>query len=311
MSDQWHLLNDGQQYGPYSGEDLMRFVQEGRIVRDSMLWTDGMENWVAATAIEGLFPAAPAPAPVTAPAAAAAPAPAAPRSVAAGNPASRTSPRAATAGRAPTQRAQTSKQTAPARPVGPYPPVAIKPANFELLITLLGSGLTLLVIAYWAFWTMGQSDKPMPGMPVDEAAKANQLLMLEVILAAASGCLIWCATLTYMYLYRLWEVLQHGRPRTTPGMAVGLMFVPGLNVYWVFVAFYGLAKDWNRITNRYADLNRAPQMNEGLFLAYCCCSILVAPIGLILWFPVMQQVCRAIGFMALSPQHRARVSKLR
>ena len=56
MSDQWHLLNNGQQYGPYNEDDLLQFVREGRIVRDSLLWTEGMQGWVAASTLEGLFP---------------------------------------------------------------------------------------------------------------------------------------------------------------------------------------------------------------------------------------------------------------
>ncbi|MEI7910740.1 MAG: DUF4339 domain-containing protein [Verrucomicrobiota bacterium] len=291
MSDQWHLLNNGQQYGPYSEDDLVQFVQEGRIVRESLLWTEGMDGWVAAATLEGLFP----------PVAVAVALPrAVPRPVAASSAAAARSPqRATTAGRAPTQGGHGTKQGARVVPVGPYPAQAIKPATFELLLTLFGSGLALLGIAAWAQWTMRQSEV---------AAQANQILMLRVMLVAAVGCLVAFAVLNYIYLARIWSALQYGRPRTTPGKAVGLLFVPFFNLYWLFVAFYGLAQDWNRITTRFGDLNRAPKLSEGLFLAYCCCSIVVFPVAIILWFPVMLQICRAISFMALPPQHRARYS---
>jgi len=293
MADQWHLLNNGEKYGPYSEDDLVQFVREGRVVRESLLWTEGMDGWVAASTIDGLFP--PVPTAVALPRAI-------PRPVAAGNVAARSPQRTTTAGRAPTQSAQTAKQTGRAVPSGPYPALPIKPANFELLLTLLGSGVTLLVIAAWARWTMRQSEV---------AAQANQILMLRVMLAAAAGCLVAWTALSYIYLARIWSTLQYGRARTTPGKAVGLLFVPGFNLYWLFVAFYGLAQDWNRITARFADLNRAPKLNPGLFLAFCCCSIVAAPVALILWFPVMLQICRGISFMALPPQHRLRISRPR
>lgn len=49
----------------------------------------------------------------------------------------------------------------------------------------------------------------------------------------------------WILLYRYWEVIQDGRPRTTPGKAVGYSFIPFYNFYWWFVAFVGLAKDMN------------------------------------------------------------------
>lgn len=300
MSDQWHLLHDGQQYGPYSGEDLLQFVQEGRIVRDSLLWTEGMDEWVPATSIEGLFPPAPS---------AAAPQSGPPRPVAAGSPGAKMASRTGTAGRATGQASSGTRQAARSVPAGPYPAVAIKPANFELLLTLLGSWVVLLLLATWATWTMGKSEPPIPGIPTDMSAKGNQQIMLTVILVAAAACQISWWALNLVYLGRLWKALQHGRARTTPGKAVGLLFVPFFNLYWIFVAIYGLAQDWNRITSRYTDLSRGPKLNEGMFLAYCCCSILFPPGALVLWFPVMLQVCRAICFIALPPVHRARMSR--
>jgi len=332
MSDQWHLLHNGQQYGPYNGEDLMQFVQEGRVVRDTLLWTEGMESWAMAASIDGLFP----PDPVQQ---------AGSQPVAAGAAANRGIPKTVAATRASAQRDQPSRQSARV-PAGPYPAVAIKPASFELLVTLFGSWVLLLALAAWARWTMHKSDTPVPGVPIDLAALGNQALMLQVMLLAAGACLISWTVLNFIYLGRLWTALQHGRPRTTPDKAVGLLFVPGFNLYWIFVAFYGLAQDWNRITKRFADLNRAPRMSEGLFLAFCCLAPPVVilwlpmllqeygkihigalspqvshglfvgfcffpPIGFILWLPVMLQVCRAVTFMALPPQHRVRISRPR
>ena len=56
MNQEWHLLQDGQQYGPYTGDQLVEFANDGRIVRESMLWAEGMADWVKAADVEGLFP---------------------------------------------------------------------------------------------------------------------------------------------------------------------------------------------------------------------------------------------------------------
>lgn len=81
--------------------------------------------------------------------------------------------------------------------------------------------------------------------------------------------------LLYMLLYRYWELIQDGYHRTTPGQAVGFMFIPFFNFYWVFVAIKGLAEDMNRYTQERGIA--APQANTGLALTLCiltCVSII-------------------------------------
>src|SRR6266852_5492001 len=63
--------------------------------------------------------------------------------------------------------------------------------------------------------------------------------------AAAQAALPWlllpmstAVVLTMSLWYRMWSAIQDGHARTTPGKAVGLMFVPLFNVYWMFVAFW-------------------------------------------------------------------------
>jgi hypothetical protein len=52
-------MQEGQQYGPYRGDQLAEFAKEGRIVRESMVWAEGMAAWVTAAQVEGLFPPEP------------------------------------------------------------------------------------------------------------------------------------------------------------------------------------------------------------------------------------------------------------
>jgi predicted RNA-binding Zn-ribbon protein involved in translation (DUF1610 family) len=75
-------------------------------------------------------------------------------------------------------------------------------------------------------------------------------------------------------VYKLWKVVQDGRAQTTPGCAVGFMFIPCFNIYWQFVAVWGLAKELNRISRDYHI--GAPEASESHALAGCvlyCCRL--------------------------------------
>jgi hypothetical protein len=67
-------------------------------------------------------------------------------------------------------------------------------------------------------------------------------------------------------LYSSWKVIQDGHARASPGLAVGLLFVPFFNLYWVFVAYYGLAADMNQFLDRHRI--GAQRVPAGLGIAY-------------------------------------------
>ena len=99
-------------------------------------------------------------------------------------------------------------------------------------------------------------------------------------------------------LYRLWCTVQDGGAQTTPGQAVGFMFIPFFNIYWQFVAIWGLSKDLNRVSRNHQIA--APEANEGLAPTYCilsCCSlipylgILPAIAGLIVLIVLAKGMC--------------------
>jgi hypothetical protein len=50
--------------------------------------------------------------------------------------------------------------------------------------------------------------------------------------------------------YRCWDALSPSQRRTTPGKAVGFLFIPFYNFYWVFVSYRGLAIDLGRATGK-------------------------------------------------------------
>jgi uncharacterized protein YbjQ (UPF0145 family) len=60
---EWFYLVGGAQQGPVDDEGLARLAREGTLKGDSMVWTEGMPEWRAASSVRSeLFPAAAAPA---------------------------------------------------------------------------------------------------------------------------------------------------------------------------------------------------------------------------------------------------------
>ncbi len=48
MADNWYAVVDGAQAGPFSPEEMRRLWDERRIDNATLVWKEGMENWVPA-----------------------------------------------------------------------------------------------------------------------------------------------------------------------------------------------------------------------------------------------------------------------
>lgn len=74
-----------------------------------------------------------------------------------------------------------------------------------------------------------------------------------------------------LILHRGWSSVQDGITTVTPGKAVGFMFIPFFNLYWIFIAHVGLMKEFNRL----ADTRGRPdqKVNEGFALTTCILAV--------------------------------------
>jgi hypothetical protein len=99
-----------------------------------------------------------------------------------------------------------------------------------------------------------------------------------------------------VFIGKMWSALQRGPivPRATPGQAVGLLFVPFYNLYWIFQALHGWTQDYNRYVQK-ANLD-VPRMPEGLALAICIVHLL-GIIPLIGYLTLLPQVILTAIFM--------------
>jgi predicted RNA-binding Zn-ribbon protein involved in translation (DUF1610 family) len=129
----------------------------------------------------------------------------------------------------------------------------------------------------------------------------------EIALVAIVGLIVAIVggISNYILLYQLWKVVQDGRAQTTPGCAVGFLFIPCFNIYWQFVAIWGLAKELNRISREYHI--GAPEANESLAMTECilfCCGIVpyIGALGtlaaFIISFIVMKNMCDVAAVIA-------------
>ncbi|MGI0133753.1 MAG: DUF4339 domain-containing protein [Candidatus Micrarchaeaceae archaeon] len=61
MAQQWYYSRNGQQHGPISEAELKQLAAVGKLKPTDMIWQEGMDNWVSAGSVKGLFLAAQAP----------------------------------------------------------------------------------------------------------------------------------------------------------------------------------------------------------------------------------------------------------
>ena len=107
------------------------------------------------------------------------------------------------------------------------------------------------------------------------------------LLFLAVAMLLGGAIIMYVMLYKLWQAIQGPAARTTPGKAVGFMFIPFFNIYWQFMAVWGWAKDYNAlIDQRGLAMPRAKESLAltALILNLIPCANFVAPIFLFIFF---------------------------
>lgn len=109
-------------------------------------------------------------------------------------------------------------------------------------------------------------------------------LWLSMALTTAAGIgltisSIWMAINMLMAIYRYWTTLQGGNARTTPGKAIGFLFIPFFNFYWVYQCIIGLRNDMNKyIANHRTDI---PPIRDSNYLVITLTLSLIPYVNLI------------------------------
>lgn len=93
----------------------------------------------------------------------------------------------------------------------------------------------------------------------------------------------------YVFLYKMWAAIQDGQARTTPGKAIGFLFIPLFNYYWIFQVLPGYATDFNKFVDRHRV--NAPKLSQGLILA----AMFIPGVNVILWWILLGRICDGVN----------------
>jgi hypothetical protein len=214
---------------------------------------------------------------------------------------------------------------------GIYPIPHVKKCSFSLFLGLfiLGTilsivGVSLIIAEVSELSGSYENGTDQPGQlnpdddaqgetpsPEEMASSINAAIIPGVGLLIGLIIITIAMILSYIFVYRAWYILQPGGARTSPGKAVGFMFIPLFNIYWMFVSFHGWAQDWNRIRNSHSNLTSIPPVSEGLFLAGPICivvsivpliGVLASLVYMVIFFVMLFNICKVVNAMADASQ---------
>lgn len=176
-----------------------------------------------------------------------------------------------------------------------------------------GSILGGILMAFGMFAIIGGAAASESG-DIDSAAVGAITGGGLLVMLLGLVCLIACGIVVLILYYKMWAAIQDGHARTTPGKAVGFMFIPLFNLYWMFQAIWGYSKDYNEYLRRYSI--PAKPLPEGLFLTACILPLLgwipfvgslVSIANLIILIIIVNFICNSINALATTQPQQATV----
>ena len=139
------------------------------------------------------------------------------------------------------------------------------------IITIVGSGILAL-----AFTVLAMDPKT-----TEMAAAVPIPILIAVIFHL-------------MFVYKFWQSIQDGHPRTTPGKAIGFLFIPFFNIYWLFQIYPGFATDYNRYIQEKGI--PAKPLGQGLLTAMVIFILVSIPVvNWIVQSMAISKICDAVN----------------
>ena len=121
--------------------------------------------------------------------------------------------------------------------------------------------------------------------------------------------------LPFVVIYKMWASIRDGNhARTTPGKAVGFLFIPFFSLYWIFQVWGGFPTDYNKYVEHHR-LN-VPLLGSGIYTAYPVLivlsvipflNILTALGALFVFLVIMAKTCDAVNRLADAAQNHSRL----
>jgi hypothetical protein len=116
---------------------------------------------------------------------------------------------------------------------------------------------------------------------------------------------------TFVIVWKMWSSIQDGHARTTPGKAIGFLFIPIFNIYWIFQVWGGFPADYNNYVNRYK--LPIPYLASRLFTAYPVLilltlipflGILASLVSMFVFAGIIYRTCDAVNALVDSVDER-------
>ena len=257
----------GQQVGPVPAEELQNYVTSGHITAETQLWTEGLENWLPASQIEGLVFQAAAPQ--------------------AHNPqinlgAAQSNPYSSPAAAAP--------QAIAPQAGGDYPIPFVNKINIVLYMSCLIGGIVLLILGIVLLAASSPTPEEVATNP-DALEQSGSIALPIMLYVLGLIALLITGIMHLIAIYRAWFILKPGGGSVSPGKAIGLMFIPLFGPIWRIIVLCKLPGEWNRIVSQYANTAAAPRLS----IAMAICTVFIPIIGQILW---MLEISKGINFIA-------------
>ncbi|MEM7227712.1 MAG: hypothetical protein AAF432_02750 [Planctomycetota bacterium] len=121
------------------------------------------------------------------------------------------------------------------------------------------------------------------------AVAGSAIICVGVIPSIIAGVLL------LVLVWKMWASIQDGQlTRTTPGKAVGFLFIPFFNLYWIFTVYWGWCIDFNRYSAERQVA--APRAHEGVGLTIGI-LMLCSMVPLIGYLPSLVNLVLLVVFM--------------
>ena len=116
----------------------------------------------------------------------------------------------------------------------------------------------------------------------------------ELWRALSYVCFVPVVVFNVLILHRGWKAVQDGNAQASPGSAVGYLFIPFFNMYWIFVAYYGLMQEFNRLA--IARGRPDQKVGTGMALTMCilqatlCLALFAMPFAIVVTWQIIGAV---------------------
>jgi hypothetical protein len=141
-------------------------------------------------------------------------------------------------------------------------------------------------------------------LELDRGRTGNIILDILLYGGVLIGLQYFIVQMVYYYylLAKMWGALQDGQTEITVGKAIGFLFIPVYNIYWIFRAWGSFPEEYNSFVARHR-LN-APQLSPGVYSFYpifmLLAGILAFPMAALpfVFIKVITKTCDAVNALS-------------